>query len=201
MSLIWELIEVTVEGFGDASAVRISCYLAENFSEDAHSLSRRVVLLTVVLAFSLHSILLMAGPNIVVAITNDWTMQNIMENMIGVVGLAAISLALAQIYWNLLAVQGEFSTASIIIVVGRWGVIMPMALACIFGFKLAPESVIYAISVGYITSAVVLAVLVYRTDWRTCTAAARENFDEEEEPEDGFDPDLLDDESSDDEDL
>jgi Na+-driven multidrug efflux pump len=207
LGLVWELIEVVIEGFGDASSVRIACYLVENYAKDAHLLSQRIVMLTVVLSLSIFSFILMAGPNVVVAMINDATLQNIMSETIEAIAVASVALAFAQMYWNLLTAQGNFSRASLIVLLGRWFIIAPMALVCIFKFKLSLSSVASAIIVGYITTAIIQAAMVYSTNWYSCTTAAKEAREREEEEnlEDAFDPEIDDDddddESSDDEDL
>jgi Na+-driven multidrug efflux pump len=191
MGLIWEVFEGSNEGLSDSGAVRVSYYLAEGMPELAMMLTSKTIFLAMVQSLTLTAIFLMAGPNISVALTNDATMQHLFNDLVGMTGLANISMSFTQIYWGLLSAQGRFSIASCCMLLCRWVLTMPIAAACIYGPSYDARSAAGAVAVGYGTAAIGLSIFVYRTDWHQAVLDAQEEVTPMEE---GVDLDESDDE-------
>lgn len=186
MGIIWEVFEASIEGLGESAAVRVSYYLGENIPVIARRLCRKVVFWAFCLAALATSMFLMVGPNVASALTIDWTVEHLLFDLVGMVGLANITMSLAQVYWSLVGAQGRFGTASLSILLVRWLFTMPLALVCIFVFRWELPAVAGAIAVGYVTSAVVLAHKIYTSDWEAIAKfaqaqAAPLDLDEDEE--------------------
>ena len=85
-------------------------------------------------------------------------------------------MSFAQVSWSLIGAQSRFRLATVVIFIARWLVTMPIALICIFGFKMDLNSVSGALVVGYSTASCALAYFVLRSDWeRLATLMAEIN--------------------------
>jgi Na+-driven multidrug efflux pump len=174
MGIVWEVFEASTEGIGDAAAVRVSFLLAEGQPVQAKILSNKVVFLALVGSLLATSVFLMAGPNITVSLTTDSTLENLLNGLVGMTGLANVAMAFAQVYWSLVGAQGRFGLASSTILLCRWLVTMPLAFSFIFGLTYDLRAVAGSIAVGYATASSFLAYCVYQSDWQSLSVAAQE---------------------------
>ena len=67
-----------------------------------------------------------------IGLTKDLTLQTLFNDLVGMTGLANISMSLAQVYWSLLGSQGQFGVASSSILIIQWLVTMLLAVGFIF---------------------------------------------------------------------
>jgi Na+-driven multidrug efflux pump len=174
MGIVWEVFEASTEGIGDAAAIRVSFLLAECQPEQAKILSNKVAFLALVEALVVTSIFLMAGPNITVSLTTDSTLENLLNDLVGMTGLANVAMAFAQVYWSLVGAQGRFGLASSTILLCRWLVTMPLAFSFIFGLTYDLRAVAGSIAVGYATASSFLAYCIYQSDWQSLSIAAHD---------------------------
>jgi hypothetical protein len=177
MGVVWELFAALTEGLGEAASVRVSFYLAEGLPVDASRLASKVTFLTFVLALTISSIFLMAGPNIAVALTTDNTLQNLFGNLFGMTSLANVSMTFSQIYWSLAGAQGRFNMASASILACRWFLILPLASVCIFGYRFDLVAVACAMAIGYAVAASTLAMFVFQSDWEKLSRELQEDME------------------------
>jgi Na+-driven multidrug efflux pump len=174
MGIVWEIFEASTEGLGDAAAIRVSFLLAEGQPVEAKILSNKVAFLAGIEALLATSIFLMAGPNITVSLTTDSTLENLLNDLVGMTGLANVAMAFAQVYWSLVGAQDRFGLASSTILLCRWLVTMPLAFSFIFGLSYDLRAVAGSIAVGYATASSFLAYCVYQSDWHSLSVAAHE---------------------------
>ena len=180
MSILWEICEAFTEGLGEGAAVRISYYLTENLPELAEQLANKAVFLSIMESTILTAICLMIGPNLSVALTDDAVLQNLFNDLIPMVALANMSMSLAQIYWSIVGAQGNFHRASAVILADRWLFMIPLAITLIYTSNFDLLSVAASLAVGYAIGSVILARMVFKSDWATVAAAHREDMGENE---------------------
>jgi Na+-driven multidrug efflux pump len=177
MGVIWEIFETMTEGLGEAASVRVSLYLTEGFPKEARLLSHKVVFLTFLLVLAVISLFLMVGPNLSALLTTDVTIQHLFLDAVGVMGLANVTMTLAQVYWSLAGAQGKFGFASGTILMCRWIVMLPIASICIFGYDLDVVAVAGAVAIGYAVATCALAYTVFTCDWVQLAYFLREEED------------------------
>jgi Na+-driven multidrug efflux pump len=200
MGMVWEVFEALTEGIGDAASIRVSMYLAEGQPVTARQLSYRVAFLSFIQSSVVSSAFLMIGPNISVAVTNDDTIENLLNNLVGVTAAANMAMSYAQICWSLIGAQGRYGLASSSILLARWVLTMPLSFVFIYAYNYDTRALVGAIAVGYSTSSAFLFRCLVKCDWEAISLAAHENdpmLDEALLAEESFD-DEEDDESSDD---
>jgi len=175
MGVFWEAFAALTEGLGEAASVRVALYLTEGMPIDAKRLANKVSFLTVILVLLVASIFLMLGPNIAVALSTDYTLQHLFNQLVGMASLANVPTTFAQVYWSLAGAQGRFSIASGTILICRWLVILPIASISIFGYFYDLVATAGAVAVGYAVASFALACFVFRSDWEVVANALRED--------------------------
>jgi hypothetical protein len=188
MGVVWELCAALTEGLGEAASVRVSFLLVEGLPMEARRLSNKVAFLALVLALSLTSMFLMLGPNVAVLLSTDTAIQNLFTDVVGLTGLANVSMTFAQVYWSLAGAQGHFGLASATILFCRWLVILPLASIFIFHFRFDLKAVAGSVAVGYAVAAMVLAWGVFRVDWEQLALVLRDTDGMEDVDKDGLYP-------------
>lgn len=176
MGVIWEIFAGLSEGLGEAASVRVSFHLARGMPTEAKKLSNKIAYIAFVLVLGVTSMFLMAGPNIAVALTTDSTIQHLFTQLVGLTGLANVSMTFAQVYWSLAGAQCRFSLASGTILFCRWIVILPFASVCIYRYSFDLMAVAGAVAVGYAVASISLAWIVFRSDWDILALSMHENF-------------------------
>jgi Na+-driven multidrug efflux pump len=175
MGTIWEVFEALTEGIGDAASVRVSMHLADGQPMIAKQLSYRVVFLTFAQSLIVSSVFLMIGPNIAVAVTNDQTIENLMNNLIGTTAAANMAMSYAQVCWSLIGAQGRYGLASTSILVCRWVLTMPLSFVFIYAFNYDTRALVGSIAIGYSTASAFLARCLVKSDWDTLSRVAQES--------------------------
>jgi len=95
----------------------------------------------------------------------------LLDDIMGLMALANLSMAFAQVCWSLLGAQGRFNWATLIVLVCRWGVTMPLALVFIFAMEYDEAATAGAVAVGSATSASLLASILFSSDWNDVAQA------------------------------
>jgi len=175
MGVVWEIFVALTEGIGEAASVRVSFFLNEGLPDEAKRLASKVAFMSLVLVLLVVSIFLMAGPNIAVALTTDSTLQHLFSQLVGLTGLANVSMTFAQVYWSLAGAQGRYSVASATILFCRWLIILPMASICIYRYDFDLVSVAGAVAVGYAVAAFSLSFFVFRSDWNAIAMSLQDD--------------------------
>jgi Na+-driven multidrug efflux pump len=178
MGILWEICEAFTEGLGEGAAVRVSYYLTENLPNLAKQLANKAVFLSIVESTILTAIILMIGPNLSVALTQDAVLQNLFNDLVPMIALANLSMSLAQIYWSLVGAQGYFSRASAVILAIRWLAMIPLACALIYSNTFDLLSVVVCISMGYAIGGMLLARMIFQSDWTAVAADHRDDAGE-----------------------
>lgn len=205
LGAIWDILEALTEGIGEAVAIQIAFLLSACQAERARRLSNTVMYLAVVQSLIVTSFLYMFGKYLVIALTNDPTLQHLINDSIPLIGLANITMAFAEVSWSLLGAQGRFRLATSVVFLARGFVTLPVAVLCIFVWNLDVNAVGGALVVGYATAASVLTFIVIRSDWDRLVGIMQnikiqEHLqhapDDDDEDGDPFDDDDDDDDSS-----
>jgi len=162
---LWEILEASTEGIGEAASIRVAYILSMADPDRARKLTNKAIYMSVIESIIITSILFISGRNIAVLMTTDRTIQHLFNETINMLGLAHLTMSFAQICWSLIGAQGRYRLATIIMFFSRWLFTMPIALAVIFAFYLDLNAIIGAVTVGYATASCTLCYVVLRSDW------------------------------------
>lgn len=201
MGSIWDVLEASTEGTSEAAAVRVAYHLSASQPVMAKKVAHKALFWTVVGSLVLSSILLLSGRHLVVALTVDYTLQHLLNDLLGLMALANLSMAFAQVCWGLVGAQGRFNLATLVILVCRWLVTMPLSMIFIFAMNYDEVTLAGAVAAGYATSASTLACILFSSDWNDVAQALfMQGLLVADDDDDDFSFGDYDDESSDDSD-
>ena len=96
---LWEVLEASTEGISEAAAIRVAYHLAALQPTMAKKLSQKALFWSTVMSLAIASVLLLAGQSLIVTITPDYTLQHMLNNVLGLAALANISMSFAQVSW------------------------------------------------------------------------------------------------------
>lgn len=168
---IWDVLEASTEGISEAAAIRVAYHLSACKHVVAKKVAHKALFWTVVGSLVLTSILLLSGRHLIVALTVDYTLQHLINDLLGLMALANLSMAFAQVCWSLVGAQGRFNLATLVVLVCRWLITMPLALVFIFALHYDEETLAGAVAAGSATSASVLACILFSSDWNDVAEA------------------------------
>ena len=174
VGVLWRLLETATEGFGEAAAIRVAYHLGSGNAALARHASHKALMVASLQSLFITSILLMSGKNIAKILTPDPVLQKLLNDLITNVSLGNLVMNFAMNVWSLLGAQGRYRLATLVILFSRWLVTMPMALVCIYGFKLDLNSVMGAVTTGFATSVLALSYIFFRSDWDRLSRIMRE---------------------------
>jgi Na+-driven multidrug efflux pump len=185
MGTVWEVFEATTAGLGEAGGTRVTFYLEENQPEQAKIVADKAVFLATIQALTISSIFLLLGPNISVAFTDDNTLQNLINGLVGLTALANVSMTFSQVYWSLVGAQGQFALASVTFLFCRLFIIYPLAATCAFAYAFNLNSIAACIAIGYASASFALAYVLLKSDWRRIASDMAYEEDIHEATEEG----------------
>ena len=180
MGVVWEIFLAFTEGLGEAASVRVSFFLSEGLPVEAKLLAHKAVFLSLVMALSVTSIFLIAGPSIAVALTKDSALQHLFYQLVGMAGVANVSMTMAQMYWSLAGAQGRYSVASATILFCRWLLVLPLSAICVYRYRFDLVAVAGSVALGYAVATVALACYVFNSDWHAVACSMQEEDEQEQ---------------------
>jgi len=167
LGTLWKLLEISTEGFGEAASIRVAYHLGSPGNEHLAQLaSYKALFLTILQSFVLSSILLMAGRQISQLIVPVTELQIMFSNSMMMFALANVVMHAAMTFWNLLGAQGRYRLATLIMLLTRYLITIPMAALCIHGLNMDLNAVLGAVTTGLATSVLILGYIFFRSNWQ-----------------------------------
>jgi multidrug resistance protein, MATE family len=165
LGAIWDVLEALTEGVGEAAAIQVTLLLAASHPERARRLANTFMYLATIQSLIVTSLLYMFGKHLAIIMTSDPTLQHFVNNSIGLLGLANVTMAFSQVGWSLIGAQGRFRLATSVNFSARWFVTIPSALLIIRAFELDIDALSGALVVGYATASCAMTFIILRSDW------------------------------------
>lgn len=197
VGIIWKLLETSTEGIGEAAAIRVAYHLGSGNASLARHASHKALLLSTLQSLFITSVLLMSGRNIANLLTPDPTLQALLSDLLTNVALGNVVMNAAMNVWSLLGAQGRYRLATLVILLSRWIITIPMALVCIYVFELDLNATMGAVTTGFATSVFILSYVFFRSDWERLSRIMQElnammemdSDSDESDDDDDFDDD------------
>lgn len=200
LGTLWKLLEISTEGFGEAASIRVAYHLGTPGQEPlARLASHKALLVTTLQSLLLSSVLLMAGPQIARLLAPDATLRVLFNELMTTLALANLVLHSAMTFWSLLGAQGRYRLATLIMLLTRYFVTIPMAALCIYVWNMDLNAVLGSVTTGLSTSVLLLGYIFFRSDWERLAKIMQElnallDVSEEEDDDDddfGFGEDAV----------
>lgn len=174
LGTVWETFEATTEGLGEAAAVRISLHLGKGRPDLAQLSTSKCLLISVLLSFFITSILFMCGDNIAIWLSKDVTLQNMLADLLPLVGLGNITLTFGMTAWHIIGAQGRYRLAMVIAMVCSWGITVPLAALSVKVMNLDLKALVGTVIIGYSITGAVMAFVLLRSDWARISQIIRD---------------------------
>lgn len=165
LGVIWQVLVASTEGVGEAAAIRVGYHLGTGNAAKAKLSSYKSCFVALVQALLVTSTLFMSGKQLSTWLTTDVTLQNMVHNSIPLVGLGNIVMNFAFICWNLIGAQGRYRLATLVILLSRWIITLPIAAVFAYALTLDLNGIMAAVIVGFDTASIALAYVLLRSDW------------------------------------
>lgn len=174
LGVIYQVLESSTEGVGEAAAIRVAFHLGTGNPSKARMTSYKSWFIAIVQALLVTSTLFMIGKNLATWLTTDVTLQNILHSLIPLVGLGNIVMNFAMICWNLVGSQGRYRLATFVILLSKWLVTVPIAAVFSYALTLDLNGMIAAVIVGCDIACMALAYVLLRSDWARLSRTMQE---------------------------
>ena len=165
LGVIWKILESSTDGIGEAAATRVAYHLGSGNGDAARLSSYKSCFVAVVQGLLVTSALFMISKNLATWLTTDVTLQNMVNDVIPLVGLGNVVMNYALICWNLVGAQGRYRLATSVVLLSRWLVTVPIAAVFAYALTLDLKGMMAAVIIGFDTAGMALAYVLLRSDW------------------------------------
>lgn len=165
LGTIWETFEVSINGIGDASEIRVAYHLGNGDPDMARTSAYKSILLGFLSSILLTSVLLSMGNSLPTWFTSDPAMQHMLWKLLPLVGIGNVTMAGGMIAWSLVGAQGRFRLATTVISLASWLVTIPLGALSVYLFNIGLQGLTAAVAIGYSTAGTVLFFILMQSDW------------------------------------
>lgn len=162
---LWDFADDIVIAVSDASKVRCANLLGSGLPEQAKYSSEKSLLMGVVVSI-LMSLSLGAFHSVIPRwLTNDFTLQRLLGDMIPMVCLAVATLSFGSVCCSILCAQGRSHLATAVTGFGSLVIALPLASLSNFCFNLNLQGLISCLIIGYACSGFFNSILMLSSNW------------------------------------
>ena len=117
------------------------------------------------LSFFITAFLFLLGEDLAKWFTPDKTLQDMLNELIPMIGVANIFMIFGMVSWTLIGAQGRYRLATTVSLVMSFFVTLPVAALFTFHYFFDLKAIVGAIIFGYSTSGLCLGYILLRSDW------------------------------------
>jgi len=162
---IWDFADDVVIAFSDASKVRCAHLLGSGLPEQAKYSAEKSLFMSVLVSIIMSISLGLLQSEIPRWLTNDFTLQRLLGDMIPMVCLAVVTLSFGSVCWSLLCAQGRSQVATAVTGFGSLAIALPLASLSNFCFNLNLQGLISCLIIGYACSGFFNSILMLTSNW------------------------------------
>jgi Na+-driven multidrug efflux pump len=192
-----EFLELLIEAVADVADVRTAFLLGNAQPFQAKVSSYKTIYFGQMVAIVTSSIVFIWTDEIPTWLTSDVTLQNMVADVLPLLGIGNLCLTVGTICWTVLGAQGRYTLAT---TWGFFGQLVTMVLAAISSivFRLEPQGQAVAYVTGYMVSGTIQSCIMLQTDWTMTSRRVIERANEcqhgsndltEKEEEEGLEED------------
>jgi len=165
MGTVWETFEASTEGIGDGGEIRVAYHLGKGNPTMARVSAYKSLLIGTIFGFFITAIFFIMGDDMPTWLTVDPTLQNMVGDLIPLVGLGNITMTFGMVCWALIGAQGRYRLATMIQFVCSWGITMPLAAAFTYLLNYDLKGITSAVVIGYAIAGTAMSYVILRSDW------------------------------------
>jgi Na+-driven multidrug efflux pump len=127
--------------------------------------SFKSLLMGVILSVFITALLFIMGDELPKWLTPDPTLQNMLNDVIPMIGMANVFMVFGMVAWTLIGAQGRYKLATIISLCMTIFITMPLAAISTFYFVYDLKGIVGSIICGYSTTGLCLGYILLTSDW------------------------------------
>jgi Na+-driven multidrug efflux pump len=171
---LWDFADDIVIAFSDASKVRCAHLLGSGLPEQAKYSAEKCLLMGVAVSIIMSISLGFLQSAIPRWLTNDFTLQRLLGDMIPMVCLAVATLSFGSVCWSLLCAQGRSHLATAVTGFGSLAIALPLASLSNFCFNLNLQGLMSCLIIGYACSGFFNSILMLTSNWPEISQKVRQ---------------------------
>jgi MATE family multidrug resistance protein len=168
---IWNIFENIPVGYTTAAEVRIGRHLGRGNPSMAKIAAYKCLFSSVTLSVIMTTLFILFKESIVDNFTNNETIKEMVGELAVLLGIANVVMVIGVDAYTILCAQNRVRLASSIYVFISWLTIIPMSIYFVFQKGYGLESILFSLIVGYSVTSMMLLVLVFSTNWTSCSNA------------------------------
>ena len=170
LGFVWDTFEYIIHGLSDAAEVRVGFRMGGGEPDNARASAYKAMYLAVVISIYGTAILYSISGYLPVWLTTDPTLQQMIYELLPLVGFGQIIMSVGMVCWSILYSQGRVRLATIMEFVCSWFVVMPAAGVLVYVFNFNLLGLVGPLVVGYTVGGAAIMYLFFRSDWETLSA-------------------------------
>ena len=170
---LWDLADDIVIAISDASKVRCAHLLGSDLPEQAKYSSEKSLFIGVVVSIIMSILFGLLQSTIPRWLTNDFTLQRLLGDMIPLISLAVSALSFGSICWSILCAQGRSHLATAVTGFGSLAIALPLGCLSNFCFNLNLQGLIACLIIGYASSGFLNSILMLTSNWHKISYKVR----------------------------
>lgn len=165
MEAIWDVFEAFTEGLGEAGSIRLAFHLGKGNIDMAKLSAWKSLFISMCLALTVSVLLFVLMPYIPGMFTDDETLQNMVHDVLPLIGIGNILMVFGMVSWSLIGTQGRFKLATMVSAVMTFAVTLPLSVVSSIVYHFTLEGLVGAVVVGYSTTGLVLGCILQLSPW------------------------------------
>ena len=171
---LWGFFESATEGLSEAASIRVAYHLGKGHIPKAKMSCYKSLFMGVMLSFFITSFLFILGKDLATWFTPDALLQEMLNDLIPMIGIANIFMIYGMVAWTLVGAQGRYRLATIVSACLSLFVTLPLAALSTFYFVFDLKGIVGAVICGYSTTGLCLACILLRSDWKHISETIQE---------------------------
>ena len=165
LEAIWDLFAAFTEGLGEAGSIRLAFHLGKGNIEMAKLSAWKSLFISMCLALTVSVLLFVLMPYIPGMFTDDETLQDMVHDVLPLIGIGNILMVFGMVSWSLIGAQGRFKLATMVSAVMTFAVTLPLSTVSSIVYHFTLEGLVGAVVVGYSTTGLVLGCILQLSPW------------------------------------
>lgn len=165
LEAIWDLFEAFTEGLGETGSIRLAFHLGKGNIDMAKLSAWKLLFISMCLALTVSALLFVLMPYIPGMFTDDETLQDMVHDVLPLIGIGNIFMVFGMVSWSLIGAQGRFKLATMVSAVMTFAVTLPLSAVSSIVYHFTLEGLVGAVVVGYSTTGLVLGCILQLSPW------------------------------------
>jgi MATE family multidrug resistance protein len=173
VSKVWDLVEASTSGLAEAADLRVAYHLGCGDTHSAKIATKLCLFAGSVVAVVSSVLLHLYDDALVSLLTQNEELQEVLEQVLPLVGYGSLVLVFAKVASSLMSAQGRCREATIVSVLCSYCITLPAAQIMVYGFNVNLQAIVAAVVYGRTTFAAIMLHFMWWSNWERLSAQIR----------------------------